>query len=76
MIFTCATDDFQKSGKTAIFENCAKNLSFKKIQMFDVFKTARPFCMRLYVDLIEHFTKKIIIFNNVVFCIFNQKTRK
>ena len=35
--FTCATDDFQKSQKNAIFENCIKNLSFEKIQMFDVF---------------------------------------
>ena len=36
--FTCATDDFQKSRKTAIFENCVKNLSFEKNQMFDVFR--------------------------------------
>ena len=28
--FTCSTDDFQKSQKTAIFENCVKNLSFEK----------------------------------------------
>ena len=28
--FTCATDDFQKSRKNAIFENCVKNLSFEK----------------------------------------------
>ena len=35
--FTCATDDFQKSWKTAIFENCVKNLSFKKNQMIDAF---------------------------------------
>ena len=26
--FTCATDDFQKSRKNAIFENCIKNMSF------------------------------------------------
>ena len=35
--FYVATDDFQKSRKNAIFENCNKNLSFEKIQMFDVF---------------------------------------
>ena len=35
--FTCATDDFQKSRKNAIFKNCIKNLSFEKIEMFDVF---------------------------------------
>ena len=29
--FTCATDDFQKSRKNTIFENCKKNLSFEKI---------------------------------------------
>ena len=34
--FTCATDDFQKSCKKVIFENCIKNLSFEKNQMFDV----------------------------------------
>ena len=35
--YTCATDDFQKSRKNVIFENCIKNLSFEKNQMFDVF---------------------------------------
>ena len=30
VIFTCAADDFQKSRKNAIFENCIKNLSFEK----------------------------------------------
>ena len=35
--FTCATDDFQKSRKNVIFENCIKNLSSEKIQMFDGF---------------------------------------
>ena len=35
--FTCATDDFQKGRKNVIFENCIKNLSFEKDQMFDVF---------------------------------------
>ena len=35
--FTCAADDFQKSRKNGIFENCIKILSFEKIEMFDVF---------------------------------------
>ena len=35
--FTCATGDFQKARKSVIFENCIKNLSFEKDQMFDVF---------------------------------------
>ena len=35
--FTCATDDFQKSRENVIFENCIKNMSFEKIEMFDVF---------------------------------------
>ena len=34
---TCATDDFQKSRKNAIFENCVKGLSFEKIQMLIFF---------------------------------------
>ena len=34
--FTHATD-FQKARKNVIFENCIKNLSFEKDQMFDVF---------------------------------------
>ena len=34
--FTCATDDFQKSRKNAIFENCIKIQSFEKNEMFDV----------------------------------------
>ena len=76
MGFTCATDDFQKSRKNAIFENCIKNLSFEKIQMFDVFKMARPVCSRLHFNLIKHFTQKTFIFKNVVFCFFNQKTKK
>ena len=41
--FTFATDDFQKSRKNVIFENCIKNLSFEKIENFDVFKMARHF---------------------------------
>ena len=76
MIFTSATDDFQKSRKNAIFENCINNLSFEKNEMFDVFKMARPVCSRLHFNLIKHFTKKTFIFKNVVFCIFNQKTKK
>ena len=34
--FTCAADDCQKSRENAIFENCIKNLSFEKVEMFDV----------------------------------------
>ena len=49
-------DDFQKSRKNAIFENCIKNLSFEKYQMFDFFKVARPVCSRLHFDLRKHFT--------------------
>ena len=72
----CATDDFQKSRKTVIFENCVKNLSFENNQMFDVFKMTRPVCIRLYFDLIKYFIPKPFIFKNVVFRIFNHKTRK
>ena len=72
----CATDDFQKSRKTAIFENCVKNISFENNQMFDVFKTARPVCIRLYFVLIKYFTPKPFIFKNVVLYIFNQTRRK
>ena len=57
-----------------------KNLSFKKIQMFDVvvvfFKMATPVCSRLHFDLIKHFTQKPFIFKNVVFCIFNQRNEE
>ena len=67
MIFTCATDDFQKSRKNVIFENCIKNLLFEKIQMFDVFKMAGPVCSRLHLNLINHYTQKTFIFKNVVF---------
>ena len=75
----CAADDFQKSRKNAIFENCIKNLSFEKIEMFDVFfKMARPVCSRLHFNLIKHFTQTTFIFKNVFFffCIFNQKKKK
>ena len=61
MILTCATDDFQKSRKNVIFESCIKNLLFKKIQMFDVFKMARPVCSRLHFNLIKQFTQKTVI---------------
>ena len=37
VIFTCAADDFQKSRKNVIFENCIKNLSVEKNEMFAVF---------------------------------------
>ena len=67
MIFTCATDDFQKSRKNEIFENCIKNLSFEKNQMLMFFKMARPVCSRLHFNLIKHFTRKTFIFKNVFF---------
>ena len=74
MSFACATDNFQKSRKTAIFENCVENLSFeKKIKCLMFIKMARPVCIRLYFDLIKYFTPKPFIFKNVVVCIFNQK---
>ena len=77
--FTCATDDFQKSRKTAIFKNCVKIYRLKKIKCLIFFKMARPVCIRLYFDLIKYFTPKPFIFKNVVFfffAFFNQKTRK
>ena len=74
MSYTCATDNFQKSRKTAIFENCLKNLSFEKNQMFDVFfKMARPVCIRLYFELVKYFTPKPFILKNVVFLHFFKK---
>ena len=49
MIFTCATDNFQKSRKNVIFEHCVKNLLFeKKIKCLMIFKMARPVCSRLH----------------------------
>ena len=60
----CATDDFQIARKNVIFENCIKNLSFEKYQMFDVFKVPRPVCSRLHFDLRKHFTQKLLIFKN------------
>ena len=76
MSFTYAIDDFQKSRKTAIFENCVKNLSFeKKNKCLMFFKMARPVCIRLYFDSIKYFTPKPFILKNVVFCIFNKKKR-
>ena len=77
MIFTCAADDFQKSRKNAIFENCMRNLSFEKNEMFDVFfKMAKPVCSRLHFNLIKHFTQKTFIFKNDVFCILTKKKRR
>ena len=58
-----------------IFENCIKNLSFEKIELFDFFKVARPVCSRLHFNLIKHFTQKTFIFKNVVFCILTKKRR-
>ena len=68
--FTCATNDFQKARKNVIFENCIKNLSFEKDQMFDVFKVPRPVCSRLHFDLRKHFTQKPFIFKSAFFFIF------
>ena len=75
MIFTCATDDFQKSRKKAIFENCIKNMSFEKIQMFDDFKMTRPVCSRLHFNLIKYLTQKTFIFKNVDFAFLTKKPR-
>ena len=71
--FTCGTDDFQKSRKTAILKNCVKNLSFEKIKCLMFFMVARPVCIRLYFDLIKHFTPKPFISRNVDFCILTKK---
>ena len=77
MIFICATDDFPKSRKNAIFENSVKNLSFEKFKCLMFFKIARPVCSRLYFNLIKHFTKKKHLSSKTLFfCIFYQKTRK
>ena len=65
--FTCATDDFQKARENVIFENCIKNLSFEKAQMFDVFKVPRTVCSRLHFDLRKHFTKKNILSSKTFF---------
>ena len=64
MSFTCSTDDFQKSRKTAIFEKCLKNMSFDKKSNV---KMGRPVCIRLYFDLINYFTPKPFIFKIGVF---------
>ena len=66
---------YKNLGKLAIFENCVKNLSFEKNQMFDVFKMARPVCVRLYFDWIKHLTPKPFIFKNVVFAFLTKKRR-
>ena len=70
VIFTCATDDFQKPRKNAFLKNCIKNLSFEKLKCFMFFKMARPVCSRLYFNLIKHFTQKAFIFKNDVFLHF------
>ena len=75
--FTCATNDFQKSRKTAIFENCVKNVSFeKKIKCLMFFKITRPVCIRLYFDLIKYFSPKPFIFKNVVFAFLTKKNKE
>ena len=67
--FTCTTDDFQKSRKNAIFENCIlKNQSFEKLRcLMFFFKMARPVCSRLYFNLInillkKHLSSKMLFF--------------
>ena len=39
------------------------------------FYMARPVCSRLHFNLIKYFTQKTFIFKNVVYCIFNQKSK-
>ena len=75
MIFACAADDFQKSRKNAIFENCIKNLSFEKIEMFDVFKMARLVCSRLHLNLIKDFTQKHLSSIMLFFAFLTKKRR-
>ena len=73
MIFTCATDDFQKSLKMYFLKIALKICRLKKIKCLMFFKVARPVCSRLHFDLGKHFTQKTFIFKNVVFCILYQK---
>ena len=65
-----------KNSENVIFENCIKNLSFEKNQMFDVLKVARPICSRLHFDLSKQFTHKPFIFKNVVCLFFAFFTKK
>ena len=76
VIFTCATDDFKKSRKNVIFENCIKNCCLKKIKCLLFFKVARPVCSRLHFDFRKHFTQKPFIFENVFFFAFLQKKKR
>ena len=66
----CATDDFQKSRKNAIFENRIKNLSFEKIEMFDVFLRLLDQFVATCILIVKHFTQKTFIFKNDVFLHF------
>ena len=67
-VFTCATDDFQKSRK--------KVCRLKKMKCLMIFKMARPVCGRLHFNLIKHFTKKTFILKNAVSFAFLTKKRR
>ena len=58
---------FKNLGKMRFLKNANKNMSFEKIEMFDVFKMARLVCSRLHFNLIKYFTQKTFIFKNVFF---------
>ena len=70
----CATDDFQKSRKNAIFENRIKNLSFEKIEMFDVFLRLLDQFVAACILIVKHFTQKHLSSKMLFFAFFNQKT--
>ena len=56
-----------------------KNLSFEENQIFEClmfFTMARPVCIRLYFDLIKHFSQKPFIFRNVLFLHFQPKNEE
>ena len=59
------------------FENCIKNLSFEqKIEMFDVFRMARPVCSRLHFNLIKTFYSKNINLQKCFFFAFLTKKQR
>ena len=67
MIFTCATDNFQKSRKMLFLKIALKICRLKKKnQMFDVFKVARPVCSSLHFDLGKHFIQKPFTFKTLL----------
>ena len=71
--FTCATDDFQKSWKNVIFENCVKICRLKKNQKFDFFGMARPVCSHLHFVLIKHLLKKHLSSKTLFFAFLTKK---